>query len=63
MLPKQTRQLATLMFTDVAFHHLDEGVGRRDSSLLFVRTSVRGWGGVREDPRFQDLLRKMGLIE
>ncbi len=45
---------------DEAFHHLDEGIERRDSSLLFVATSVRGWGGLREDPRFQDLLRKIG---
>ena len=47
---------------DEAFHHLDEGVEQRDSSLLFVATSVRGWGGLREDPRFQDLLRKIGPI-
>lgn len=47
---------------DEAFHHLDNGVEARDSSLLFVGTSVRGWGGLREDPRFQDLLRKIGLI-
>ncbi len=45
---------------DEAFHHLDEGIERRDSSLLFLKTSVRGWGGLREDPRFQDLLRKIG---
>ena len=45
---------------DEAFHHLDVGVERRDSSLLFVGTSVRGWGGLREDPRFQDLLRNIG---
>ena len=48
---------------DEAFRHLDEGVEQRDSSLLFVRTSVRGWGGLREDPRFQDLLRKIGPIK
>ena len=47
---------------DEAFHHLDDGVEQRDSSLLFVATSVRGWGGLREDPRFQDLLRKIGPI-
>jgi tetratricopeptide (TPR) repeat protein len=45
---------------DEAFHNLDAGVEGRDSSLLFVRTSVRGWGGLREDPRFQDLLNKIG---
>ena len=45
---------------DEAFRHLGEGIERRDSSLLFVKTSVRGWGGLREDPRFQDLLRKIG---
>ena len=44
---------------DEAFHHLEDGVERRDSSLLFVGTSVRGWGGLREDPRFQDLLGKI----
>ena len=48
---------------DEAFHHLDEGVAQRDSSLLFVATSVRGWGGLREDPRFGDLLRKIGLTK
>ena len=47
---------------DEAFRHLDDGVERRDSSLLFMRTSVRGWGGLREDARFQDLIRKIGLI-
>jgi TolB-like protein/Flp pilus assembly protein TadD len=47
---------------DEAFRYLDEGVEQRDSSLLFVATSVRGWGGLREDPRFQDLLRKIGPI-
>ena len=45
---------------DEAFHHLDESVEGRDSSLLFIGTSVRGWGGLREDPRFQDLLKKIG---
>jgi TolB-like protein/Flp pilus assembly protein TadD len=45
---------------DEAFHCLDKGVEVRDSSLLFLRTSVRGWGGLREDPRFQDLLDKVG---
>ena len=45
---------------DEAFHHLDESVQVRDSALLFLRTSVRGWGGLREDPRFQDLLREIG---
>lgn len=48
---------------DEAFRHLDEGVEQRDSSLLFVRTSVRGWGGLREDPRFQDLLKKIRPIK
>jgi len=45
---------------DEALHYLDKGVEVRDSSLLFLRTSVRGWGGLRDDPRFQDLLDKVG---
>ena len=45
---------------DEAFLHLGKGIEARDSSTLLVGTSVRGWGGLREDPRSQDLPRKIG---
>ena len=46
---------------DEAFRHLDDALERRDGSVLFLRTSVRGWGAMREDPRFEDLLERIGL--
>ena len=46
---------------DGAFEHLNDALEQRDTSLLFIRTSVRGWGGLREDPRFDELCMKIGL--
>ena len=46
---------------DEAFEHLNDALERRHTSLLLIRTSVRGWGGLREDPRFGELCTKIGL--
>ena len=46
---------------DEAFEHLNDALEQRHTSLLLIRTSVRGWGGLREDPRFGELCTKIGL--
>ena len=46
---------------DEAFEHLNDAVEQRHTSLLLIRTSVRGWGGLRKDPRFGELCTKIGL--
>ena len=46
---------------DAAFEHLNDALEQRHTSLLLIRTSVRGWGGLREDPRFGELCTKIGL--
>ena len=46
---------------DEAFEHLNDAVEQRHTPLLFIKNSVRGWGGLREDPRFGELCTKIGL--
>ena len=46
---------------DGAFEHLNDAVEQRHTSLLLIKNSVRGWGGLHGDPRYGELCRKIGL--
>lgn len=50
----------TLGELDEAFEYLDRGVEEREASLLYL-TAAPVWSGLRDDPRFPDLLRRVGL--
>jgi len=47
---------------DEAYKRLEDAVEQRDTSLLYIRSSVRGWGGLREDSRFGELCAMIGLV-
>ena len=59
------RLYARLGYTDKAFAALEFGVQKRDENMLFIKPeSIRSsspWASIRSDPRFADLLRRMGL--
>jgi adenylate cyclase len=45
---------------DRAFAYLDSAYLDRSRELIFLKVAAR-WDGLRSDPRFQVLLRKVGL--
>jgi hypothetical protein len=45
---------------DETFEYLDKALAVRDPQLTFLKVSP-GWDGVRDDPRFTALLKKIGL--
>jgi hypothetical protein len=45
---------------DEAFEYLDKALAVRDPQLAFGKVSP-WWDGVRDDPRFAALLKKIGL--
>jgi serine/threonine-protein kinase len=45
---------------DAAFQYLDKGYGQRSGLMVFIKVDPF-WVNVRSDPRYQDLLRRMGL--
>ncbi len=51
---------ASLGKKDLAFEHLNKAADEH-SSQLYVNISTRYFFGLRSDPRFQDLLRRIGL--
>ena len=59
------RLYARLGDKDRAFAALENCFQNRDENLLFLKVeSIRGaspWRGIRSDPRFDSLLRRMGL--
>ena len=59
------RLYARLGYVDKAFAALETGVQKRDENMLFIKPeSIRNtspWASIRSDPRFADLLRRMGL--
>ena len=46
--------------TDVAFDWLEKGLQQRDVRMTFLKVEPK-WNNLRDDPRFQDLLRRVGL--
>ncbi len=53
---------ARLGRTDEAFEWLERAYDERDGSLAFIKTEP-AYDGLRSDPRFQDLLRRMSFPE
>jgi DNA-binding winged helix-turn-helix (wHTH) protein/tetratricopeptide (TPR) repeat protein len=45
---------------DAAFDHLDQALDLRDPALLYLAVAPQ-WDGLRDDPRFADRLKRMGL--
>ena len=44
---------------DKAFKYLEEGYNARDPKMVFLNEPI--WNDYRDDPRFQDLLRRVGF--
>jgi hypothetical protein len=53
---------ARLGRTDEALEWLERAYEERDGSLAFIKTEP-AYDGLRSDPRFQDLLRRMNFPE
>jgi tetratricopeptide (TPR) repeat protein len=53
---------AALGATDEAFEWLERGFEERDHWLVFLKVDPM-WDGLRQDPRFDELVRRVGLPE
>jgi hypothetical protein len=51
---------ASLGVEDQAFQWLEKAYAQRDNNLIFLKVDPR-LRTIRSDPRFQDLLRRIGL--
>ena len=51
---------AGLKDTEQTFHALDEALKERSHWLVWLKSDPR-WDSVRSDPRFRELVRKVGL--
>jgi serine/threonine-protein kinase len=54
------RVYAQLGESDLAFKHLEEAFEHRAPGLVFLKVD-RAWDSVRDDPRFEAAIRKVGL--
>jgi adenylate cyclase len=45
---------------DAAFQSLEKAYTKHEAELIYLKIQPE-WDGVRSDPRFQSLLRRMGL--
>jgi Flp pilus assembly protein TadD len=45
---------------DETFSWLERGFEQRDPKMVFLKVEPK-WNNLRDDPRFQDLLRRVGL--
>ncbi|HYX72791.1 MAG TPA: hypothetical protein VE732_08470, partial [Nitrososphaera sp.] len=46
---------------DKALAWLERGYAQRDHKMVFLKVEPK-WNNLRDDPRFQDLLRRVGLM-
>jgi hypothetical protein len=46
--------------TDAAFEWLEKGFQERSSFLVYLKETVN-FGGLRNDPRFDDLVKRIGI--
>ena len=62
MCPRTILQLFMLVGQrDQAFEWLEKAYEQREEILVFLRGVDPTWDSLREDPRFQDLVRRMGF--
>src|SRR5207244_1966931 len=47
---------------DEAFSWLERGFEQRDPKLVFLKVEPK-WNNLRDDPRFQELLRRVGFSQ
>ncbi len=47
---------------DQAFHWLNQSCDNRDAFLIYLKVEPQ-WDSLRDDPRFDDLLRRMGMAD
>jgi serine/threonine-protein kinase len=47
---------------DQAFQWLERAYEKRDAELTWLKVNPK-WAPIRDDPRFQDLLRRLNLLE
>lgn len=52
---------ASLGDKDRAFELLETGFAERNPFLLFLSTDWYWFDGIRDDPRYADLIRRVGL--
>ncbi len=45
---------------DKAFEWLERGFQQRDQRMVFLKVEPK-WNNLRDDPRFQDLMRRVGF--
>jgi TolB-like protein/DNA-binding winged helix-turn-helix (wHTH) protein len=53
---------ASIGNADLAFHYLDRTYAERDPRLTWIKSGIQ-WEPLRADPRFHELVRRMGLPE
>lgn len=46
---------------DKAFEWLERGFQQRDQRMVFLKVEPK-WNNLRDDPRFQDLMRRVGFV-
>jgi hypothetical protein len=63
-LPDSTigRDCSVYWIGDQAFEWLERGFEQRDLKMAFLKVEPK-WNNVRDDPRFMDLMRRVGFSQ